>query len=150
MNPTDRTIAEWACLRLCHLWAHHVDRGDFPAMVALFTPDGIFIRDGKPLRGREAITQSYAHRPRITVLHIVTNFIAHEVDSSHAVASLYMTPVSTFDTSVVPKLDPMSSFRLLRFEDEYQLTPDGWRFASRTATPVMMSPQWPGQAEQKA
>jgi SnoaL-like domain len=150
MNPTDRAIAEWGCLRLCHLWAHYADRGDFPAVAALFTPDGIFVRDGEPLRGHEAIAQAYAHRPRVTVLHIVTNFLAHEVSVSRAVASLYMMPVSTFDTSKVPKLDPMASFRLLRFEDQYQLTPDGWRFAKRVATPVMMSPQWPGQPVPKA
>jgi len=149
MDPSNRALVEWNCQRLCHLWAHHVDRGDFQAVVSLFTQDAIFVRDGATLQGHEAIRQVYANRPRVTVLHIIANFIAHEVSSSHAVASLYMMPVSTFDASKVPKLDPMSSFRLLRFEDEYQLTSDGWRFAKRVATPVMMSPQWPGRPVEK-
>jgi hypothetical protein len=150
MNSIERVAIEWDCLALCHRWAYLMDQGEFEAAIDLFTADGSFLRNGQLLRGHAGILKAYAHRPPVTTMHLVTNFFAIDVTSSSLKSRSYMMPISTFDPAeAVKKFDPSAAFRLLKFEDEFQLTAQGWRFSARVANPIMQSPAWPGAMPKK-
>ncbi|MGO9059054.1 MAG: nuclear transport factor 2 family protein [Candidatus Binataceae bacterium] len=145
METAQRVAIEFECLKLCHAFAYYIDHGNFEAMVNLFAPDGVFDRDGVTLRGRQQIREAMSKRPPVTTRHLVTNFLPLEVNASRVKSSVYNLSIHSFDPSEgVKKFSPAAGTRLLEFSDEFQLTPDGWRFASRIARPVMVVPEWPG------
>jgi hypothetical protein len=145
VETAERAAIEWECLRLCHAFAYNIDHGNFEAMVNLFTPDGVFDRDGVTLRGRQQIRDAMSKRPPVTTRHIVTNFLALEVSAARVKSSVYNLSIHSFDRAEgVKKFSPAAGTRLLEFSDEFELTPDGWRFASRIARPIMIVPEWPG------
>ena len=145
METAERVAIEAECLRLCHAFAYHIDHGNFEAMVNLFAPDGVFDRDGVTLRGRQQIREAMSKRPPVTTRHVVTNFFALEVSAARVTSSVYNLSIHSFDPAAgVKKFSPAAGMRLLEFSDEFQLTAEGWRFASRIARPVMAVPEWPG------
>lgn len=64
---------ELACARLTTLWAHHIDRHDVDAVVALFVEDGVLhSRTGAELKGRDAIRAGLAKRdPNRVTRHVL-------------------------------------------------------------------------------
>lgn len=141
----DRAVIEWECLKLCHAFAHAIDSSDFEKVVSLFTPDGTFLREGILLRGRDAMREAFRHRPNVTTVHMVSNFLPLEVSATRVKAVAYNASISTFDQSQpIRKFDPQDGVRLLRFDDEYALTDEGWRIADRRAVNLLITPNWPG------
>jgi hypothetical protein len=51
-----------------------LDYGDFESLVQLFTPDGVFVRNGQALNGHQAICEAYAQRPAATTVHFMATF----------------------------------------------------------------------------
>jgi ketosteroid isomerase-like protein len=146
---TDQTIAnaiiEWECLKLCHAFAHAIDAGDFERVVNCFTLDGTFLREGHLLKGRDAMREAFRHRPSVTTVHLVSNFLPLSVTPERVTASVYNASISTFDKSEpIRKFDPQDGVRLLRFSDTYALTGEGWRIADRHVENVLITPNWPG------
>ncbi len=141
----DIETARRDCERLCTSFAYHLDRADFPALVALFTEDGTFVRNGDRLIGHAAMLAAYAQRPQVTIMHFVSNFHMIDYAADRATASSYSSVVFAAGISDEPlRFDPATAVRLLRFDDEYARTPAGWRIASRDARPVLQSLNWPG------
>lgn len=59
---------------------------------ALFTPDGVWNRQGKALRGAEAIFAELSQRPRgRTTMHIVSNFVADPIGDREMQTTYYLT-----------------------------------------------------------
>jgi hypothetical protein len=134
-----------ACENLCIAFSYHLDHGDFEAVVQMFTEDGVFVRNGEPLKGHEAIRQAYLQRPAATTMHIVSNFHLLECTDSTARASVYNFVAFALTVSdQVLKFDPASAIRILEFHDRFELTSDGWRFSYRDARPMLQSIGWPG------
>jgi len=141
----DQAVIEWECLKLCHAFAHAIDAGDFERVVSLFTPDGTFLREGVQLKGRDGMREAFRHRPNVTTVHMVSNFLPLEVTPERVTAVVYNASISTFDQSEpIKKFDPQDGVRLLKFDDVYALTGEGWRIADRRASNLLISPQWPG------
>src|SRR5262249_5934164 len=115
---------------------------DYDGLAALFTSDGTMVRPtGDALVGRDAILMSYQSRPagRIT-RHVCTN-IRITVDSHDRAHGLTYAVVYSANANRPPEAhfgiqaDPRQLIG--EFEDEFVLSEDGWRIASRRARFVM-------------
>jgi hypothetical protein len=133
---------ERACERLVLDFAYFSDRQEYEALASLFTPGGTMIRpNGDALSGRAAILAAYRSRPggRIT-RHICTN-IRITAEAPDRAAGLTYAIVYSAKTGQTPDAHfgiPAEPRQLVgEFEDEFALTPEGWRIATRRARFVM-------------
>ncbi|MBB3180832.1 nuclear transport factor 2 family protein [Variovorax sp. Sphag1AA] len=110
------------------------DAWDYEGMAALFTPDGVWHRAGKALRGRQAIIAEMHRRPTSQVIrHVVTNLIVDAQDAVHANARLYLTVYrhDAGERRVVPA--PLQGPALvLVVTAKLQRLSEGWRIAEQT------------------
>ena len=75
-----------------HRFFHQLDEGLYEAMLAQFTDDGRWLRQGRWLEGREAIGAALAARPAgIATRHVMSNGYIAELSPNHAVLVGYMT-----------------------------------------------------------
>lgn len=144
MDPIDRLLIESECRKLCLRFARHLDDGDFEAMFALFTPDGVFDRVGQVLRGSEQMRAAFGSRPPgIRSRHVVTNIDFLEVSHEEAEAHIYnLSFHAVGDPGSGPLTYATENARFIDFHDHYRLTEDGWRFASRTSGVVFVPRDW--------
>jgi ketosteroid isomerase-like protein len=130
MTPVDRLLAESEISRLIIRYAELNDAGDFPALVALFIEDGVFVRPsgGDPVIGREAILQSYLSRPPRLSRHLIANISVIFASGSEAACRsailLYTAAPGPLPAAAGPGL-------LGGFADKVVKTKEGWRFAER-------------------
>lgn len=116
-------LAERAIERLILDYAALNDAGDWPAVAALYLPDGRMSRPTAPdtfVEGREAILASFLARPARTSRHIVAN-IRVTVAGDAAGAS---SQILLFTAAGQPPL-------VGSYQDRLRLTEAGWRFAER-------------------
>lgn len=141
MDNASRREIEADCVALSHAFAYHLDHKDYPALAALFAPDGTFIRTGVRLEGPAQILATMAQRPAEQFTrHITTNFHFTEVRQDTARAVVYNVSFFAFPQSQLPlDYDPKKAM-LLDFIDTYTRTPQGWRFLERDAR-VLLVPE---------
>jgi hypothetical protein len=102
----------------------------------LFTADGVFInQDGRHEGGRAALERlGGARRPRETPLdtaHYIVNHVIEPLPGGAARGQEYLVVLDIGEEGPVHGPRP-SSIRLGgQYRDEYQKTPQGWRFKSR-------------------
>jgi len=139
MNKIETMEIEWECMRLSNAFAHLLDRKEYRQFSALFTEDGVFVRNGARLVGRAAIFAALTQRPSNAITrHVTTGMHFQHVaaDSARAISC---------NRSYFGMLDgePPANFKgdqviLLDFEDIYAKTAAGWRFAERITSPVLL------------
>ena len=61
---------------LVDAYAHHVDRGDYESVAALFAEDGVLLAQGSELRGHAAITK--ALRAGLEQYDVTTHFLGQQ------------------------------------------------------------------------
>jgi hypothetical protein len=138
---TDVSI-ERACERLILDFAYFSDKQDYESLAGLFAPEGSMTRPtGDALVGRAAILKSYQSRPagRMT-RHICTNIRITIAAPDRARGFTYAVVYSanTNEPLEAPFGFNAGSRHLIgEFEDEFVLTEEGWRIASRRARFVM-------------
>jgi 3-phenylpropionate/cinnamic acid dioxygenase small subunit len=144
MDPINRLLIESECRQLCVRFARHLDNGDYEAMFALFTPDGVFDRAGQILCGHEQMRAAFGSRPPgIRSRHVVTNIDFLEVSARDAEARIYnLSFHAVGDEGAGPLTYATENARFIDFHDHYRLTDRGWRFASRTAGVVFVPRDW--------
>lgn len=129
----DESNALAACQRLVSAFAHHVDHRDAEKVVQLFAEDGTFERRGEILRGQAEIRASQAKRPPgVVVRHVCAPSHLELIDAEHARGVTYFQIFRANGSSneVLPMPHPEV---LGQFEDEFVLTPAGWRIQARRA-----------------
>jgi len=109
------------------------DDGDPEGFAATFTEDGVMEVEGGPsTTGRAALAEMVRRTP-YGIVHVTVDAIV-EVDGDRAVQDVTLLVVAR------PRLDAPADKRTSRlqrtgrYHDELVRTPDGWRFARRTAT----------------
>ncbi|NWG52618.1 MAG: nuclear transport factor 2 family protein [Hydrogenophilaceae bacterium] len=124
-----RLLAEAEIARLVLRYAALNDAGDYEALAALFTADGVFIRPsgGEPVVGRAAILASYkARAPRIS-RHLVSNILA---DVSSSESARCTSAILLY--SAAPGAQAAASPALLGgFADKLVRVNGAWLFAER-------------------
>ncbi len=125
------------------------DRGDYPALAALFSANATFARPSSPevkIVGRAAILQSFIERPKAAQRrHLVANPEIEFIAPDRAVALCYSIVIT-------PEGNDKGSLSVGGFKDAVLRTDEGWRFESRTGfTSIAQavfaeSPLWPETA----
>ena len=139
MEKIDRMLAEWECTSLCHAFAHHLDHRDYAGLAGLFTPDGVWIRHGQPLRGREQIVAVLEKRqPNQFTRHVTTGFHFTHMDETTAKSVAYNISYFSLDGTELPLRYVPDQAMVLDFIDQYVKTPHGWRFSERITKEVLI------------
>ncbi|WP_372162752.1 nuclear transport factor 2 family protein [Xanthomonas axonopodis pv. cyamopsidis] len=123
-----------ACEQAIRRFALCNDRHDHAGLAALFTDDGVFARPSAPdapVRGREAILQSFRERAPRTTCHLMLNTLvsvqSHKLAHAHSHVLLY----TAGDTSAAPPWTAQSPALLGSFEDVLVLEQGRWLFQQR-------------------
>lgn len=139
MDKATRSRIEAECVALSNAFAYHLDHKEYDALVALFAPDGTFVRTGVRLEGRAAILAAMRNRPAEQFTrHVTTNFHFTEVTQSRAWAVFYNMSYYAFLPGNPPYTYAPERMMLLDFVDQYVLTPEGWRIHERDARAVLI------------
>ena len=92
MTRDEARAIEWDCAQILIRFFNEFDGWRYREMVALFAPDGVWHRQGRALRGAEAILAVLAQRSTTqTVRHVVTNVQVTALDADTAKSLLYVT-----------------------------------------------------------
>ncbi|HTH99167.1 MAG TPA: nuclear transport factor 2 family protein, partial [Stellaceae bacterium] len=72
MNANEIEAIRQACMATIAGYTYFADSGVFDRAVTFFTPDGLWLRGGTPLNGREEIRKSLEGRkPGMIIRHII-------------------------------------------------------------------------------
>ena len=152
LAPLKRMIIERACEQLSVAYARAVDFRDYDAFVELFTDDAR-LDLGMRLEGKAAIRESMKLRSdEIRTRHVLTNISVEVQDSQHARGVSYLTLYRHVGTESIRTEIPVPTVlptAVGHYDDEFLLTPNGWRFKSRTLhvafrNPATVKPKSPG------
>ena len=142
MDTATRREIEAECVALSNAFAYHLDHKEYPALVALFAPEGTFVRTGVRLEGRAKILEVMRLRPVDQFTrHITTNFHFTHVDHDSARAVFYNQSYFAFLPGEPPFAYEPERMMLLDFIDVYTRTAEGWRFQERDARAVLIPEQ---------
>ena len=135
MQELQRLLIERACEVLVIEYALHLDHKRADAFAGLFTEDAHFrhARYAEPMIGRARIGQWIAdYAPDTLVRHVTANIRVDVIDADHARGTSYSTAyrVAGHDgTLPAPLAGP---YCVVEYDDRYQRTAGGWKFAYRS------------------
>jgi len=142
LAPLKRMVIERACEQLSVAYARAVDFQDYDAFVELFDEHAV-LDIGMRLEGKTAIRESMAKRPKeIRTRHVLTNIFIGVRDSSHARGVSYLTLYRHVGAECAQTAPVQSTLptAIGHYEDTFLLTPDGWRFETRTLRVAFRNP----------
>jgi ketosteroid isomerase-like protein len=88
MNPTDLRAAEQSLVA----FFDHLDEQRYDALLALMTPDAVWHRHGKTLRGTDQIMAALRERSATQrIRHVLTNLLEREAPAGEIVLTHHMT-----------------------------------------------------------
>lgn len=122
---------EQAIANLIHLYAERIDAGDFAGVGRLFA-EAEYGGEGGGVRGAPAVEALLRGMVRTyddgtpRTRHVTTNLIV-EVDERGSAATA-RSVFTVFQSLPGRGIEPIASGR---YHDDFELTPDGWRFRSR-------------------
>jgi len=130
--------AEQDIVPLVHRLFLHLDERRYGALADLFAPDGTWQRQGRLLRGRDAIVAALEERsPTLTTFHMITNAFADasgpDTAEAHAVMIAYRHDDGTTGEGVPTVSGPASMARL---RARMRRLPEGWRIEAMTSQPL--------------
>jgi hypothetical protein len=122
---------EWECSQTVLRLFGAMDALRYDDVAAAFTPDGVWHRAGKALRGRAAIVAAMNERPSDRrVRHVITNVVVDVHDESTASGMCYVTayagPLS--DEAAVVN----APWLMLTATHDFVATPNGWKIREST------------------
>ncbi len=126
------------CMALIHAFCSFIDHGQPQQVVDLFSEDGVFERRGVALRGRAQIAAAMAARSaQVITRHICSNIMLRAESAERITGvtyfQLFRHDRSTGTVSPAPS-DLLEAIG--EYQDVFERTAQGWRFAHRVAVPV--------------
>ena len=89
MDPVNSSVVEWKCQKAIVAFFRCLDERNYPGLLARMHPDGVWLRQGKQLKGEQQIMQAMNARPEtMRIHHILTNLLVN-VGSESERASLF-------------------------------------------------------------
>lgn len=138
MTRDQARAIEWDCAQILVRFFNEFDAWRYREMVKLLAPDGVWHRQGRALKGADAILAVLEQRSTTqTVRHVVTNVEVTALDADRAKSLLYVTAYQ-HDTGEKAAAVPVirSPSLLLVVPGELVRTQDGWKISSLTMTRV--------------
>ncbi|MGC1268979.1 MAG: nuclear transport factor 2 family protein [Croceibacterium sp.] len=134
MTEEQRRAIEADCTRLINLYANGNDAGDWDAVAALYTKDGLMRRPsgGDPVVGRAAILAGFKARPPRTQRHVVANTVVDVLgpDEATAFSAIILYQGDVTSDGSLPQMSANSPL-VGWYRDRLVRTAEGWRFAER-------------------
>jgi hypothetical protein len=120
-----------ASTQLIHQLFYYLDEANYPELVALFTPQGTWERQGELLTGHLQILQALAKRPTTQrIRHVISNTFLFASEPAKASLTAYMTAYRFDDGSHTTGAVTISRpFRLSVVHAKMEATDGGWRVA---------------------
>lgn len=113
-----------------------LDSRDNDAVASLFARDGVWVRQGIPLQGPDAVRVALEQRdPGRHTAHLVTNLWVEQATENTARVRFYMTAFETTQTASTPQM-----LGVRDSVDDFVLEEGGWRIA-RKESRRMLPPQ---------
>lgn len=139
MTPEQQRAIEHDAAKPVLRFFHHLDAGEYDRLVALMAPDGVWHRQGKELRGRDAIMEAMRARPAgLLTQHNATNLVVDAVDADHATATVYLTVFAHTPAAGAKGPGPVELPNLVGiYREKLVRTAEGWRIAEITSQPMM-------------
>ena len=126
-----------ASTQLIHQLFYFLDEADYPKLVALFTPQGTWKRQGELLAGHAQILNALAKRPTTQrIRHVISNTFLSASEAASATLIAYMTAYRFDDGSQTTGSVTISRpFRLSVVHAKLEVTDGGWRVAELDLVP---------------
>ena len=114
--------------QLLHQLFYFLDEADYPKLVALFTPQGTWKRQGELLAGPAQILQALSTRPTTQrIRHVISNTFLSATDTTSATLTAYMTAYRFDDgTKKLGSVTISRPFRLSVVHAKLEVTDSGW------------------------
>jgi hypothetical protein len=124
----DAQAIEHACARTVLQLFGAMDDLHYDRVAAAFTPDGVWHRAGKALRGHDQIIAAMNERPvdRL-VRHVITNTIVDVLDDAHAEGRCYVTAYAGPASDGPPAIN--APWLLLTATHRFALSDGAWKIA---------------------
>lgn len=121
------------CEKLVVRLTHAQDHDEAELAASLFVPDGVWIRSGKPKRGRSEIVKSFDRGGQdVVARHIVSSCLVEVEDDTHARATTYYLAYVSRNAKMTDGVRPLPvPASLGEWHDRFVLTSEGWRFERR-------------------
>ena len=124
-RAVQRLLDQAAIRDLAAMYAIVRDDHDIDALMECFAPDGVFMHDGEPIRGRKALREYYLGNMR-------RNAFSHHIPHSHVIQLIDEHNATGVVTGHGEFADPTTlSVCAYRYEDEYVKIDGRWMFAQR-------------------
>jgi hypothetical protein len=134
MDDQVRRAIETDCTRLMNQSVIHLDRRQYEPLAALFGPDGVWVRGGKPCTGYDGVMASLNERPAdVLIRHLMTNIVVTVEDDSTATGiGYFLVYKATGDGGEPPQPAPIAAPAMVaEMRDTYRRGADGWYIARR-------------------
>lgn len=127
---------EAACTAVTLRFFRALDRREHDAAAAVMAPDGLWERQGTPLKGRSAILAALEQRPASrATCHVVTNIAVEVLGDDHARVHFYLV---AYDGTVSGTETPVARLAGIRAgTDEMVRLPEGWRIQEKRSQAVL-------------
>ncbi len=125
------------CQSLVSLFFRHLDGGALQHAADLFAPDGVWIRQGKPLQGPDGLMREFGHRSTtVTVRHVVSS-LALVPESAETVTAYFVLTVYRHDDRTGGGPAPLDGPELVRDATmKLRRLAAGWRIHHLSAKTV--------------
>ncbi|MBO1110393.1 nuclear transport factor 2 family protein [Bordetella petrii] len=129
-RDNDTAAIKAACEAVVLAFFHALDTRRHEAVAALMAADGVWQRQGKALRGPQAVLQALDARPAgRTTCHVITNVRLLEAAADRASLGYFLTAYESVAQDGAPGAPRLVAIRDCR--DALVRTPDGWRLADK-------------------
>jgi len=89
VDPENSGLVEWKCQKAIVAFFRCLDECNYPGLLARMHPEGVWLRQGKQLKGERQIMEAmHARSETLRVCHILTN-VTVDVHSESGRASLF-------------------------------------------------------------
>lgn len=137
MDPVEKIVIEHECARLVHAYCQFVDANDYERLVPLWAEDAVWHTLAGPARGHAQIRKQLESRdPGVLGRHHCTNVLIDVIDASNAHGRSYFAFYRGVPVAKGPTLLKGPLF-VGEYVDQFKLTSNGWRIASRRAVATM-------------
>lgn len=123
---------EAACVRLGVDFAHGLDARHYPAVLQLFSEDGVLDRMGTVFTGHDGIGGFLAARPAgMTTRHLCTNFRVDFEGDDQATGACYVLFFQGTANSEAEVPTALGAPSVVEYHDRFIRTAAGWRIRER-------------------
>ncbi len=131
MERDEKRAIEWDCQRILTHFCLFNDRKQSDELANLFTTDGVWVRLGEALAGRENIRKAMEARPAEALhCHVLSNVFVTVIDANHAEISSYKSIYYDVAGEALEKPIPLNGPKWVSvYTDKFARTDDGWRIA---------------------